>query len=127
MGFEDRMFKGAEHLTRKGAGVLAWSRAGTTTKASGTLPVPITHYYVAMTTGGVEALTLADGSPGQELVINLVSDGGDGTLTPVSSTGWATVVFADAGDQITVRYINATIGWLLIGAKGVLAPPVTSV
>ena len=80
-----------------------------------------------MTTGGVEALTLADGSPGQELVINLVSDGGDGTLTPVSSTGWATVVFADAGDQITVRYINATIGWLLIGAKGVLAPPVTSV
>ncbi len=129
MGFEERTFKAAQLITRKGAGVLPWMRSGTVTVAGDALVIPTTHAYVIKTTADdAEALTLANGSPGQEIVINLTTDGGgDGTLTPATSTGWATVVLADAGDQITVRYINATIGWLLIGAKGVVAPPVTSV
>lgn len=99
----------------------------TTTKASGVLAVPVSHGYVAMTTGGVEALTLADGYPGQVLVVNLTTDGGDGTLTPATATGWATIVFADAGDQATLLYVDDNIGWVLLGAKGVLAPPATTV
>ena len=99
----------------------------TTTKATGVLVVPVSHGYVAMTTGGAEALTLADGDPGQVLVLNLTTDGGDGTLTPATATGWATIVFADAGDQATLLYVDDTIGWILLGAKGVLQPPVTSV
>ena len=96
----------------------------TVAKAGGTLAVPITHRYVAMTTGGVEALTLADGSPGQLLTLSLVVDGGDGTLTPTTKSGFATVVFADIGDTITLEFVNAAVGWILIGTLGVAAPPV---
>ena len=128
MGFEDRSFKAAEQLTRKGAGVLTWMRAGTVAVAADALVIPTTHAYVAKTTGSdAEALTLANGSPGQEIVINITVDGGGtGTLTPATATGWATIVMADAGDSVTVRYINSTIGWLLVGTKGIAAPPVTT-
>lgn len=100
-----------------------------TTVAADVLAIPVSHMYVAKTTGGdAEALTLADGSPGQVLIINLTTDGGgDGTLTPTTATGWATIVFADAGDQATLMYVNDTIGWIILGSKGVAAPPVTTV
>jgi hypothetical protein len=98
-----------------------------TTKAGGTLAVPVTSQYVAMTTGGVEALTLADGFEGQILTISLVTDGGDGTLTPSTSSGWATIVFADAGDTATLKFISNTDGWVILGLAGVAAPPVITV
>jgi hypothetical protein len=96
--------------------------------AADALVIPVTHPYVAKTTGGdAEALTLADGSPGQVLIVNLTVDGnGDGTLTPATATGWATIVFADAGDQATLFFVDDTIGWVIIGAKGKAAPPVTT-
>jgi hypothetical protein len=100
----------------------------TTTVAADVLAIPVTHAYVAKTTGAdAEALTLANGKPGQILVVNLVTDGGgDGTLTPATCTGFATIVFADAGDQATLFYVDDTIGWVLLGAKGKAAPPVTT-
>lgn len=96
--------------------------------AADALVIPVTHPYVAKTTGAdAEALTLADGSPGQVLIVNLTVDGnGDGTLTPATATGWATIVFADAGDQATLFFVDDTIGWVIIGAKGKSAPPVTT-
>lgn len=100
--------------------------SGATTKAGGTLAVPITHRVVTMTTGGVEALTLADGAVGQKITIVLGTDGGDGTLTPATKTGFTTVVFADAGDQVTLEWIDATIGWVILGYAGTAAPPVIS-
>jgi len=101
----------------------------TTTSIADALAIPESHGYVAKTTGAdAEALTLADGYPGQVLVVNLTTDGGgDGTLTPATATGWATIVFADAGDQATLLYVDDTIGWIMLGAKGVAAPPVTTV
>ena len=100
----------------------------TTTSAADSLAIPVSHGYVAKTTGGdAEALTLADGSPGQLLVINLTTDGGGtGTLTPATATGWATIVFADALDQATLLYVDDSIGWIILGAKGASAPPVTT-
>jgi hypothetical protein len=93
------------------------------------LAIPVTAAYVAKATGSdAEALTLADGVPGQVLTVSLDTDGGgDGTLTPATSTGWATAVFADAGDSVTFKYINDTVGWVVIGSAGVAAPPVISV
>jgi hypothetical protein len=84
---------------------------------------------VAKTTGAdAEALTLADGYPGQTLIINLTTDGGgDGTLTPTTCTGFATIVFADAGDQAVLTYVDDTIGWVIIGLSGVAAPPAITV
>jgi hypothetical protein len=101
----------------------------TTTSAADSLAIPVTHGYVAKTTGAdAEALTLADGVPGQVLVINLTTDGGgDGTLTPATATGFATIVFADAGDQAVLLYVNDTIGWVILGLSGVAAPPAITV
>ena len=97
--------------------------------AADVLVIPVTHPYVSKTTGAdAEALTLANGLPGQLIVINLATDGGgDGTLTPATATGWATIVFADAGDQAVLLYVDDTVGWIIIGASGVAAPPAISV
>jgi hypothetical protein len=101
--------------------------SGSTTVAAAGLVIPVTHRFVAKTTGaGGEALTLADGVPGQLITISLVVDGGDGTLTPATCTGFATIVFADAKDTATLLYIDDTIGWVLMGYYGTAAPPVVS-
>jgi hypothetical protein len=98
----------------------------TTTSIADSLAIPVTHGYVAKTTGAdAEALTLANGKPGQVLVINLTTDGGgDGTLTPVTKTGWLTIVFADAGDQAVLFYVDDTTGWIILGLSGKVQPPV---
>lgn len=97
--------------------------------AADSLAIPVTAQHVSKTTGGdAEALTLANGTPGQLLTITLVTDGGgDGTLTPATATGFATIVFADAGDTATLKFIDSTVGWILIGASGVAAPPAITV
>lgn len=100
-----------------------------TTSAADSLAIPVTHTVVTKTTGGdAEALTLQNGTPGQVLHIVLGTDGGgDGTLTPATKTGFATIVFADAGDRATLYYVNDTVGWIILGLSGVAAPPVTTV
>jgi len=97
----------------------------TTTVAADVLAIPVTHGYVAKTTGDdAEALTLANGSPGQILVINLVTDGGgDGTLTPVTATGFSTILFADAGDQAVLFYVDDITGWAIFSVFGLTAQP----
>lgn len=99
-----------------------------TTSAADSLAIPITHRYVAKTTGAdAEALTLADGTPGQKLTISLVTDGGgSGTLTPSTCSGFATIVFADAGDTVTLEYVDDTVGWIVTGAHGATAQPALS-
>lgn len=96
-----------------------------TTSAADSLAIPVTHEYVAKTTGAdAEALTLADGVDGQVLTISLVTDGGgDGTLTPATKSGFATIVFADAGDTATLKFVDSTTGWVIMGLAGVAAPP----
>lgn len=99
------------------------------TVAADTLAIPTTSPYIKKTTGAdAEALTLADGLAGQLLVINLATDGGgDGTLTPATATGWATIVFADAGDQAVLYYVDDTVGWIILALTGVSGPPVITV
>ena len=102
--------------------------SGATTVAADVLAIPVTHPVVTKTTGGdAEALTLADGEPGQVLHIHLGTDGnGVGTLTPTTKTGFTTIIFADVGDRATLQFIDSTPGWILLGATGVAAPPVTT-
>lgn len=92
--------------------------AGATTKAGGTLAVPITARICTLTTGGAEALTLANGVPGQKLTLVFVTDGGDGTLTPTTKTGFATIVFRNVKDTVTLEYIDDTVGWIITGTAG---------
>jgi hypothetical protein len=111
------------------SGSVAYSPGGTTTSIADSLAIPITHAYVAKTTGGdAEALTLANGENGQILTIALVTDGGGvGTLTPVTCSGFATIAFEDAGDNVTLMYIDDTVGWIILGTAGVAAPPVITI
>lgn len=99
---------------------------GVATVAGGTLAIPVTKRVVSKTTGGVEALTLADGVPGQELTIILATDGGDGTLTPTTKTGFTSIVFADAKDTANLRFVDSTVGWVITGLSGTAAPPAFS-
>jgi len=97
-----------------------------TTSIADSLAIPVTHAYVAKTTGGdAEVLTLADGVPGQILTISCVTHGGgDGTLTAATASGWSTAVFGAAKDTMTFRYINDTIGWVVMGSTGTSGEPV---
>lgn len=100
-----------------------------TTSAGDSLEIPVTHRYVAKTTGAdAEALTLANGVSGQRITISLVVDGGgDGTLTPATCSGFTNIVLADAGDTVTLEYIDDTKGWVILGTAGVSAPPVIAI
>lgn len=108
------------------SGAVVFSPGGGTTVAGDVLVIPVTHAYVAKTTAGdAEALTLANGENGQILTIDLAVDGGgDGTLTPTTKSGFTSIVFADAGDNATLMYIDDTVGWIIQGTAGVAAPPV---
>lgn len=118
----------AAQINELGAAHAKVESGGTTVDAD-VLAIPVTHRYVAKTTGAdAEALTLADGVPGQRLNIALVTDGGgDGTLTPTTKSGFATIVLADAGDIVDLEYVDDTTGWIIVGSAGVLAPPVITV
>lgn len=102
---------------------------GATTSAADSLAIPVTHRYVAKTTGGdAEALTLADGVAGQIITIMLAVDGGGtGTLTPATASGFTTIAFADAGDTATLAYVDDTVGWVILGTAGIAAPPAIAI
>ncbi|MCF7785568.1 MAG: hypothetical protein K9N47_05565 [Prosthecobacter sp.] len=99
---------------------------GVNTVAGATLAIPVTKRRVSKTTGGAEALTLANGLPGQRLSIELAVDGGDGTLTPTTKSGFTAIVFADALDIAELEYVDDTVGWIIVGLSGAAAPPAFS-
>ncbi len=111
------------------SGAISYSPGVGTTVAADVLAIPVTHAYVAKTTGAdAEALTLANGENGQILTVSLVVDGGgDGTLTPTTKSGFATIVFSAAGQAATLLYVDDTVGWVLIGLAGVAAAPVITI
>ena len=90
---------------------------GTVGTRSGAGAVPITSGTVRLTTTGADALTLANGANGQLLTIVMVADGGDGTLTPTTKTGYTTITFNDVGDSVTLQYFT-TLGWMIVSNVG---------
>jgi len=120
--------KGLVQSRGSGAKNMYYMNPGSTT-GSGAGAIPITHAYVAMTAGGTVAWTIANGQPGQVLQIYSV-DANTGTLTAATEstgTGWATIVFTDAGDRAVLQYIDDTIGWIILSLSGVAAPPTSTV
>lgn len=95
------------------------------TAAAALLAIPVDHAYIAKTTGGTEACTLANGKPGQLMVLNHVVDGGGTgmTLTPVTSTGWSTINFAAEGDQAVFFYVDDITGWIIFSVFGLIDQP----
>ena len=108
---------------------ISQSARGTESVIADALAIPITSAIILKTTGGdAETLSLANGTPGQIININLDTDGnGAGTLAATTLTGWATIVFADAGDAATLMYIDDTVGWIILGCYGLTEQPTITV
>jgi hypothetical protein len=94
---------------------------------SGAGAINVTTYFTAWTTTAAQAGTLANGTfTGQRKAIQLVTDGGDGTLTPTSLSGGTTIVFSNVGDRVELVW-NGT-AWVVVErvnvATGSAATPV---
>jgi hypothetical protein len=92
---------------------------------SGAGAANLTTAYTAWTTTSTDALTLADGVvKGQYKKIQLVVDGGDGTLTPTNLSGGTNITFADIGD--TAELVFDGTNWVAVAlyncADGTSAP-----
>jgi hypothetical protein len=71
-----------------------------------------------LTTTGANALTLADGTTsGQVKIVNMIVDGGDGTLTPVTFANGTTITFDAVAESATLVW-NSTIGWVATSVQG---------
>ena len=80
--------------------------------------VDLTNLITELTTTGADALTLADGTTsGQVKIINMIVDGGDGTLTPVTFANGTTITFDAVAESATLVW-NSTIGWVATSVQG---------
>ena len=85
---------------------------------SGAGAVDLTNLITELTTTGANALTLADGTTsGQIKIINMIVDGGDGTLTPVTFANGTTITFDAVGESATLVW-NSTVGWVATSTVG---------
>ena len=85
---------------------------------SGAGAVDLTNLVTELTTTGANALTLADGTTsGQIKIVNMIVDGGDGTLTPTTFANGTTITFDAVGESATLVW-NSTIGWVAISTVG---------
>ena len=79
---------------------------GLTQSLSGAGAVDVVSAITEITTTGANALTLADGVEGQLKFLVMITDGGDGTLTPTNFGSGSTITFNDAGDTATLLFTN---------------------
>ena len=108
------------------SGDIVYAPSGVVDYAAGAGALPITHTIITYASqGGAEALTLADGRPGQILSVNHDSDGGNGVITPATALGYTSIDLADDGDMVTFQFV-VTQGWIIIGTAGNAAPPVVT-
>ena len=80
--------------------------------------VDLDNLVTELTTTGANALTLADGTTsGQIKIINMIVDGGDGTLTPTTFANGTTITFDAVGESATLVW-NSTVGWVATSTVG---------
>lgn len=71
-------------------------------------------------TGAAQALTLANGQPGQVKTIIHAVDGGSMILTPTTKTGFSTITFTNVGETATLQFFT-TIGWVILALRNAVA------
>ena len=92
---------------------------GTPQLLTGPGAVGLTQAITHIATTGADALTLADGTEGQEKFIVMKTDGGIGTLTPANLGNGTTITFDDVGDSAQLLFTNAA--WHFMGGTATLA------
>lgn len=94
-----------------GAGLIA-----ATQTLTGAGAVNLTTLTTKVVTTGANALTLAAGTDGQIKIITMITDGGDGTLTPTNFGNGTTITFNDVYDTVMLQYVNSK--WVIISNSG---------
>lgn len=88
---------------------------------SGAGAVNVTSAFTTITTTAADALTLADGTTvGQIKNMTMISDGGDGTLTPANYADGTTITFNDVGDHVSLMW-NGSAWRTLVNIGGTIA------
>lgn len=113
---------GWQRLTAAGLVALGQTTAsalvGGVQSLSGPGAVNVTQFSTELTsTGAAQAITLADGSPGQLKSIVHGVDGGSMVLTPTTKTGFSTITFTNVGEGVLLQFF-ATRGWMIVGIWG---------
>ena len=99
-------------------GDVVYAPQGVVDYAAGSGALPTTHTIITYASqAGGEALTLADGKPGQILSVICDSDGGDGDISPATALGYTSVNLTADGDMVTFLFVD-TQGWIVIGTVG---------
>ena len=99
--------------------------SGAQQSLSGAGAVDVVSFSTMLTTTGANALTLANGTRvGQLKEIMLTVDGGDGTLTPSTASGYTTIVFSNIGDMVLLRWTAA--GWVILKRGNVATAAITT-
>ena len=92
---------------------------------SGAGAINVTSFSTVWTTTGVNAATLANGTRiGQLKEIMLTVDGGDGTLTPATASGFTTIVFSNIGDMVLLEWTGS--GWIILKRANVATAAITT-
>ena len=116
-GFED-ITKNAETGAITSNAAYGKAIRGGVQSLSGAGAVDLTNLVTELTTTGADALTLADGTTsGQIKIINMIVNGGDGTLTPTTFANGTTITFDAVGESATLVW-NSTIGWIASSTQG---------
>lgn len=105
------------NATATGNVIIGHGLTATTATLTGAGAVGLTSLVTKIVTTGANALTLADGVDGQIKILVMTTDGGDGTLTPTTKTGYSTIVFNDAGDGCMLVFTTTT-GWIVAANNG---------
>jgi hypothetical protein len=96
---------------------IAGALKSTTSTRTGVGAIDVTSLVTEIVTTGANALTLADGVDGQIKILAMKTDGGDGTLTPATKTGFTTITFDTAGDGCVLVFTTTT-GWICVANNG---------
>jgi predicted RecA/RadA family phage recombinase len=99
--------------------------SGAQQSLSGAGAIDVLSYSTMWTTTGAQAGTIANGTRiGQLKEIMLTVDGGDGTLTPATASGFTTIVFSNIGDMVLLRWTAG--GWIILKRGNVATAAITT-
>lgn len=101
-------------------GFLRLSQAVQAVTGNGALVANVTSAITVLNTNATAdaAVTLADGVQGQIKTFVMGSDGGyNAVLTPTNRLGYSSITFNDAGDTVTLMFINSK--WYIVSSYGV--------
>jgi hypothetical protein len=103
-------------LAVTGMATLTGGLKGGVQTLSGAGAINLTTPLTRLVTTGANALTLADGSEGQLKAIVMLTDGGDGTLTPTNFGNGTTITFNDVGDSVLLVFLGTD--WWIVSNNG---------